>query len=238
MTEQKRREMYVLARNLWGIQAQVFMVMEEAGEMLNALAKANRGRSSKEEIITELADVSIMVEQMAQHFGWYDFHRERARKLNRLEERINKELARREAPQDEPQPKRKLVIGLDFNGTCLTYNFPDGIGHDIGAVPVLRRIIDAGHQIVLMTGADREPMEAQQMECYQKSIEWFEKNGIPLVGINNNPTLTYQPKKLCCDLYIDDHCLGIPMTANYALSDRPFVDWQRVEILLEELGII
>ena len=238
MTEQKRREMYVLARNLWGIENQVFMVMEECGELLSALGKCKRKRADKAEVITELADVSIMVEQMAQHFGWYDFHRERARKLNRLEQRINKTLAEREAPEDEPQPKRKLVIGLDFNGTCLTYNFPDGIGHDIGAVPVLRRIIEAGHQIVLMTGAEREPMEPKQLECYQKSIEWFEQNGIPIIGINHNPTLTYQPKKLCCDLYIDDHCLGIPMTANYALSDRPFIDWPRVEIMLEELGII
>lgn len=95
MTEKKRREIYVLALELWGIQAQKFMVIEEVGEMLNALAKANRGRSTNEEIITELADVSIMVEQMAQLFGWNEYHRERARKLNRLRERLNKDLAKR-----------------------------------------------------------------------------------------------------------------------------------------------
>lgn len=230
--------MYVMARNIWGLNNQVLMVMEECGELLSALAKGNRQRATKEEIITELADVSIMVEQMAQHFGWYDYHRERARKLNRLEERLNKTLQAADCDPIEVPPKRKLTIGLDFNGTCLTYNFPEGVGHDIGAVPVLRRIIEAGHSIVLMTGADRKPMEEKQLRCYQQSVEWFEKNGIPIVGINENPNLDYQPKKLCCDLYIDDHCLGIPMTANYALSDRPFVDWPRVEILLEELGII
>lgn len=232
MIEQRNREMYVQARNRWGLLNQVIMVMEEAGELLNVLAKYNRKRATEEEIITELADVSIMVEQMAQHFGWYAYHRERARKLNRLEERLKFER------MPALIPKQSLVIGLDFNGTCLTYNFPDDIGHDIGAVPVLKRIVAAGHSLVLMTGADREPMEQNQMECYEKSIQWFKYYDIPIIGINNNPMLTYKPKKLCCDLYIDDHCLGIPLTADYRLSDRLFVDWPRVEIMLEDMGII
>lgn len=86
--------MYVQALDLWGYQAQVFMVMEEVGELLNALAKANRGRSTTAEIITELADVSIMVEEMAQFFGWNEYQRERDFKLNRLRERLNKDLAK------------------------------------------------------------------------------------------------------------------------------------------------
>lgn len=89
--------MYMLALDLWGFQAQELMVMEEVGEMLNALAKTNRGRSTKEDIITELADVSIMVEQMAQVFGWEDFKNMREFKLLRLKERINKAMNKRKA---------------------------------------------------------------------------------------------------------------------------------------------
>lgn len=83
-------DLYRKAIESWGIEAQVFMVMEETGEMLNALAKANRGRSTKEEIITELADVSIMMEQMAVYFGWSEFEEEKKRKLERLEKRLVK----------------------------------------------------------------------------------------------------------------------------------------------------
>lgn len=82
-------ELYRKAIETWGIEAQVFMVMEETGEMLNALAKANRGRSTKEEIITELADVSIMMEQMAYYFGYTEFEEEKKKKLERLERRLS-----------------------------------------------------------------------------------------------------------------------------------------------------
>ena len=82
-------ELYKKAIETWGIEAQVFMVMEETGEMLNALAKANRGRSTKEEIITELADVSIMMEQMAYYFGYTEFEEEKKKKLKRLDRRLS-----------------------------------------------------------------------------------------------------------------------------------------------------
>lgn len=89
MSETEKLELYKTAITKWGIEAQVFMVMEETGEMLNALAKANRGRSTSEEIITELVDVSIMMEQMAVYFGWEEFKKEKQRKLERLGGRLN-----------------------------------------------------------------------------------------------------------------------------------------------------
>ena len=41
--------------------------------------------------------------------------------------------------------KKKLVIAVDFNGTCVTYCYPEGTGEDIGAVPVLKRLLAEGH---------------------------------------------------------------------------------------------
>ena len=92
MNEEEKVELFKVVLETWGIGNQVFMVMEETGEMLNALAKANRGRVTKEEVITELADVSIMMEQMAVHFGYEEFKAEKERKLNRLKERLEKSL--------------------------------------------------------------------------------------------------------------------------------------------------
>lgn len=88
MEKEEKRHLYNEVLNKWGIINQVFMVMEECGELLNILAKAKRDRAGKDEIITELADVSIMVEQMAFFYGEKDFLIEKERKLQRLKKRL------------------------------------------------------------------------------------------------------------------------------------------------------
>lgn len=88
MNEEEKRLLYNKVLNKFGITNQVFMVMEECGELLNVLAKAKRDRAGKDEIITELADVSIMVEQMAFFYGEKDFLIEKERKLQRLKKRL------------------------------------------------------------------------------------------------------------------------------------------------------
>ena len=85
-----KRELYNSVINTYGIDAQKWMLIEECGELLNAIAKLKRGRASKEDIITELADVHIMVEQMAFFFGWDEFLAEKDYKLMRLEERVSR----------------------------------------------------------------------------------------------------------------------------------------------------
>lgn len=89
MKKEERIELYETALDKYGIKSQVFMVMEECGELLSALGKGNRGRlEGKMDVITELADVSIMVEQMAVYFGYDEYKKERERKLQRLAERL------------------------------------------------------------------------------------------------------------------------------------------------------
>lgn len=88
MSNEEKKKIYNRALNQWGLVNQVFMVVEECGELLNVLAKAKRGRVTQEEIITELADVSIMVEQMAFFYGEKDFIAEKERKLERLKKKL------------------------------------------------------------------------------------------------------------------------------------------------------
>ena len=73
----------------FGAEHQRIMCMEECAELIDALAKYDRGRADAKDVITELADVSIMVEQMAIFFGKEEFETEKERKLKRLLERIN-----------------------------------------------------------------------------------------------------------------------------------------------------
>lgn len=85
----KETEMiYRKALDTYGYFKQRLMVFEECGELINAMAKADRGRANVVDIITELADVSIMVEQMAVFFGYDAFEKEKERKIERLKDRL------------------------------------------------------------------------------------------------------------------------------------------------------
>lgn len=84
MEKDERLKLYDKAIKTWGIQAQTDMAFEECGELIAALAKDKRGRVSKEELLTELADVTIMCEQLATILGFEDYEKEMDRKLVRL----------------------------------------------------------------------------------------------------------------------------------------------------------
>lgn len=74
----------------FGTEAQLDMCIEECAELINAIEKFRRGRIGKEEVITEIADVQIMCEQMQEIFGDKETNTERTRKWNRLVERLEK----------------------------------------------------------------------------------------------------------------------------------------------------
>lgn len=88
MKREQKTALYERAIEHYGLATQVTMVFEETGELQNALAKFIRGRGTQQAVITELADVSIMIEQMARLFGQEDFAAEKERKLNRLARRL------------------------------------------------------------------------------------------------------------------------------------------------------
>ncbi len=124
-----------------------------------------------------------------------------------------------------------MIIGIDFDGTCVTHKFPE-VGEDIGAESVLKELLDNGHQLVLFTmRSDEKLIDA---------INWFKERNISLYGVNENPeqhSWTSSPKPYC-HLYIDDAGLGISLKYDFKISDRGFVDWEEVKTLLISLLII
>lgn len=112
-----------------------------------------------------------------------------------------------------------MIIGIDFDGTCVKHAYPK-IGEDIGAVPVLKKMVEDGHQLILNT--------MRSGKLLDEAIQWFENNGIQLSGANHTPgqaTWTESPK-VYAQLYIDDAALGCP--TNYDGTGRPYVDWRIV----------
>ena len=140
-----------------------------------------------------------------------------------------------------------MEICIDFDGTCVTHEFPK-VGKDIGAVPVLNKIADAGHNLILFTmrsdieevTSDDYGIHKQAGEYLTDAVNWFIDNQIPLHGVNVNPTQhtwTKSPKAYG-QLYIDDAALGCPLIYNPEISDRPFVDWAKVEEMLKTIGVL
>ena len=72
----------------WGIDAQIDMAIEECAELIVALNHYRRGRIREEAVLSEVADVSILVEQMASLFGRADFKGIRTTKVNKLATRL------------------------------------------------------------------------------------------------------------------------------------------------------
>ena len=98
-----------------------------------------------------------------------------------------------------------MVLNLDFDGTVVKHEFPN-IGGDIGAIPVLKRLI-------LFTMRSGETLDA--------AVKWFADNGIPLFGIQKNPTQgtwTSSPKSYA-ELMIDDSALGCPLMYDVQMVD-------------------
>jgi hypothetical protein len=71
-----------------------------------------------------------------------------------------------------------------------------------------------------------------------KAVQWFVERGIPLAGIQTNPTQRFwtTSPKAYGNIYIDDAALGCPLI--YPEGERPYVDWQKVRRLLVEQGAL
>lgn len=140
-----------------------------------------------------------------------------------------------------------MDICIDFDGTCVAHEYPS-IGKDIGAVPVLKELVEKGHRLILFTmRSDRKKkkkVDGQEViieeNVLTEAVKWFEENGITLYGVQKNPTQRFwtSSPKAYGQLYIDDANLGCPLTEDDSTTDRPYVDWIRVREILLEKGIL
>ena len=121
-----------------------------------------------------------------------------------------------------------MIIAVDFDGTCTTHEYPR-VGHDIGAAPVLQKLVAAGHHIILWTMRSGRELE--------EAVQWFQERDIPLFGVNRHPTQKSWTKspKAYAQLYIDDAALGCPLCQPQYPEERQHVDWKAVELMLENM---
>lgn len=140
-----------------------------------------------------------------------------------------------------------MDICIDFDGTCVAHEYPN-IGKDIGAVPVLKELVEKGHRLILFTmRSDRKKkkkVDGQEVMVEEnvltEAVQWFADNDIPLYGVQKNPTQRFwtSSPKAYGHLYIDDAALGCPLVLSDPDADRPYVDWVRIREMLVDSGIL
>ena len=82
----------VLAVHHYGAEHQKKKAIEEMGELITAISREQDGRATTEQVITEIADVQIMMRHLALIYGMDAVANEIDRKQRRLLRRIDKEL--------------------------------------------------------------------------------------------------------------------------------------------------
>lgn len=132
-----------------------------------------------------------------------------------------------------------MEICIDFDGTCVTHDFPQ-VGTDIGAAPVLKELTNQGHRLILFTMRSDNPTAEKEIMrlTLSDAVQWFKTNDIPLYGIQKNPTQKHwtSSPKAYGHLYIDDAAMGCPLIKD--VHSRPYVNWDVVREKLVEDGIL
>ena len=117
-----------------------------------------------------------------------------------------------------------MVLGIDFDGTCVYHKYPQ-IGEDAPLVTdVLTTLISHGHKLVLNTMRSGKELA--------DAVQWFKDRNIELYGVNRTPgqnEWTSSPK-VYAELYVDDAALGAPL-----LSGR-VIDWAKVLVMISKMN--
>lgn len=82
----ERQAILYKALEVYGIDSQVMMIIEEMSELTKAFCKLYRGDGSVDAVREEMADVKIMLEQMSMFYG--ETEDIEGQKLERLRQRL------------------------------------------------------------------------------------------------------------------------------------------------------
>lgn len=84
------REVYELAVEEWGREAQIMMAIEECSELIKELTKLYRGDTVSQNVAEGVADVEIMMEQCRVMFGETNVDSCKTQKVERLRARLER----------------------------------------------------------------------------------------------------------------------------------------------------
>lgn len=101
---------------------------------------------------------------------------------------------------------KRLVLGIDFDGTIVEENFPEIGAIKPKTVQLMKDAGEKGHLVIVWT--------ARSGSALNEAIQFLFKNEIPFDYINENPEDPYairgeQGRKIFCDYYLDDRAVHV-----------------------------
>jgi len=116
MEKEETTKLLKEAVSMWGTDAQLWMLVEEAGELIKAVAKMHRASMDRRDailgFIDELVDVQVMIDQWRLEVGEERFNRAYDLKMKRLAAKLD---VYREAHRTNPHLEKAAHIDLsDF----------------------------------------------------------------------------------------------------------------------------
>jgi hypothetical protein len=124
-------------------------------------------------------------------------------------------------------PKQFLI---DADGTLFFHDAPYIVKEVPYAIRVLKRMKSAGHILILHT--------CRADEAYENTKRWLSDNDLQFDFFNCNPMYESGSRKVYGHWHIDDHNLGSPLIHDIFIHPKPFVDWLKIEQLLEEMKLL
>lgn len=124
-----------------------------------------------------------------------------------------------------------MIIAVDFDGTCVTWEYPK-VGRTLDLAVETLQDLAKNHKIILLTMRSGLPLE--------DAIDWFRRHDIELWSANCNPQQHKwtSSRKVYAHVYIDDAALGCPLTQSGVVGVRPYVNWVEVRQMLVERGAL
>lgn len=136
-----------------------------------------------------------------------------------------------------------MIIGVDFDGTIVTHEFPE-IGKPVpGAIDTLKALIANGHEVFLWTMRGHATGEktkenltvSKERDTLKEALEYLKENGVDIKGNVSPAQFSTSPKQYAA-LYIDDAAFGCPLVVQP--GGRPYVNWRLVADHLRFSGLL
>lgn len=133
-----------------------------------------------------------------------------------------------------------MIIFLDFDGTIVEHEYP-AIGNSVeGCYGVIAKLQKAGHKIILnsyrsQSKSGKLKMALEHINKIGKGIiapiTEFSKSKVNPFYWNWDIFMTFS------FIFIDDECLGIPLSNASEIEGKKIVDWQEIDRQFETNGV-
>ncbi len=97
-----------------------------------------------------------------------------------------------------------MTIAVDFDGTIVTYKYPEIGKEKPFAIPCLKQLQQDGNRLILWTSREGKLLEEAVAFCHERGLDFYAVN-------SNEPAdalFKHHSAKVIADVYIDDRNLG------------------------------